>query len=59
MKVYIVHGNWDYEGSEVVGVFSSREKADARIEESKDGEMIQGVWYPKYDNFSIMVEEVE
>ena len=59
MKVYIVHGNWDYEGSEIVGVFSSRVNAELRIEENKDGELIQGEWYPRYDSFSIMVEEVE
>ena len=59
MKVYIVICNWDYDRSEIVGVFSTREKAELRIEESKDGELIQGEWYPRYDSFSIMVEEVD
>lgn len=32
MKVWIVSGGWRYEGMEVMGVFSSEEKARASIE---------------------------
>jgi len=61
MKVYIVHGVSGYEDTGIVGVFTTREKADACEEESKvalewqDGPR---VWGQKYDYTTTTVEEV-
>ena len=61
MKVYIVHGVWDYEGSEIVGVFSSAASAQAKIADDQltNGDEIQGEWYARFDSYSIIIEEVQ
>jgi len=61
MKVYIVHGVWDYDGSEIVGAFTTREKADAGIADDQltSGQEIQGEWYPRFDSYSVIMEEVQ
>ena len=38
MKVYIVRGYWDYEGSRILGVYLTEEEADARIAALTAGE---------------------
>ena len=61
MEIFIVNGVWDYEGSEIVGVFSSAASAQAKIADDQltNGEEIQGEWYPRFDSYSIVIEEVK
>ena len=55
MKVYIVHGVWDYEGSEIVGVFSSAASAQAKI---ADDQLTNGD-DDRFDSYYIIIEEVQ
>jgi|TARA_B110000908_G_scaffold168652_1_gene223979 hypothetical protein len=59
--MYIVYGYNDFELSETQGVFASREKALARIAdlELTQGEMIQDVWYPRFEGYNVISEEVQ
>jgi hypothetical protein len=51
MRVFIVQAGWDYEGSRVIGVYASRERA----EEAKKVEKAKGA----YDFVMINEWEVE
>ena len=59
--LYIVYGLQDFALSESQGAFTSREKADACIAdlELTQGEMIQDVWYPRFEEYSVISEEVQ
>jgi hypothetical protein len=60
-EIYIVYGFNDFEISESLGVFSTRMKADARIADAEltDGENIQCTWYPRFEGYHVIVEEVQ
>lgn len=36
MRVYVVQGGWDYEGSAILGVFSSKEEAEKIAQLARD-----------------------
>jgi hypothetical protein len=56
LKVYTVHGHYDYEGNEILGVYDSKEKAKQKqkqLEEERK-KVILG-----YDGYYIEEHEVE
>jgi hypothetical protein len=61
MKLYCVIGGWDYEGySEPEGIFSSRERAEARAEELRNSVMIAKYNYVDVIEYELdVVGEVE
>lgn len=36
MKVYILEGGWDYEGSDILGVYGDKEKGEERLKFYED-----------------------
>lgn len=61
MNIFTVKGFCDYAGYRNIGVFSSAAKAQAAIADDQltYGEEIQGEWYPSFDSYSIVKEEVK
>ncbi len=49
MKVYVVIGHWDHEGDDILGIFSTREKAEHCKDNPKSN----------YDDISIQEWDVE
>lgn len=58
MKVYLVYGVWHYEGSDLLGVYDSMEKAERRAEEARGKPAYEGL--PGFfDEVRIREREVE
>ena len=36
MKVFILEGGWEYEGSDILGVFSNKEKGESKLKIYED-----------------------
>ncbi len=56
IKVYVLHRDVPHEFGEAMGVFSTREKAEAALEKACKAQPVHGLW-PRYHRGDLSIEE--